>query len=37
MSHTEPERSVFGSKNASFTNVPSLRNTCTRLFTRSQT
>src|SRR5215831_16887310 len=37
MSHTEPDRNVLGSKNASFTNVPSVRNTCTRSLTRSQT
>src|SRR5215510_11685364 len=37
MSHTDPDRSVFFSKNASFTKVPSLRNTCTRSFTRSHT
>src|SRR5579872_7398563 len=37
ISHTDPERSVSGSKTASFTNVPSLRNTCTRSLTRSQT
>ena len=37
MSQTEPERSVFFSKNASFTNVPSFRNTWMRSFARSHT
>src|SRR4029450_1854509 len=37
MSHTDPERYVLRSMNASLTNVPSLRNTWMRSLTRSQT
>src|SRR4029434_2464696 len=37
MSHTDPERYVLTSMNASLTNVPSLRNTWIRSFTRSHT
>src|SRR4051812_19264025 len=37
MSHTDPDRYVSGSKTTSFTKVPSVRNTCTRSLTRSQT
>src|SRR5262249_10550182 len=36
MSHTDPLPSVCFAKNASWTNVPSLRNTWTRSFVRSQ-
>src|SRR5262249_12298520 len=35
MSQAEPEPNVFLAKNASFTNVPSGRNTCTRSLVRS--
>ena len=37
MSHTDPDRYVFGSMNASLTNVPSFRKTWMRSLTRSQT
>src|SRR5712671_5381454 len=37
MSHTEPDRYVLLSMNASLTNVPSLRKTWMRSFTRSHT
>ncbi len=37
ISQVEPEANVFLAKNCSFTNVPSVWNTCTRSCCRSQT